>query len=97
MNWTLHFLEAEASLAPWRARLADEARAAHDRIADTLSPNIAMPRVDILIQGTPMGCIPDFGMGGRTYSQYCLSVTLDPDNPACAKSLATGGFGRAIA
>ena len=97
MNWTLHFLEAQASLSPWRDRLAAEARAAHDRLADVLSPDMAMPRVDILIQRTPMGCIPDLGMGGCAYSSHCLSVTLDPDNPAYAKSLDAGEFGRTLA
>lgn len=97
MNWTLHFLEAEASLSPWRDRLTQEARAAHDRIADVLSPDTPMPRVDILLQRTPMGCIPDFGMGGHAYSPHCLSVTLDPDNPAYATSLDAGEFGRTLA
>ncbi len=96
MHWTLHFLEAEASLAPWRDRLADEARATHDRIAGVLSPDIAMPRVDILIQRTPMGCIPDFGIGGRAYSPHCLSITLDPDNPTFETSIAAGHFGRTL-
>ena len=97
MNWTLHFLEAAASLSPWRDQLASEARAAHDRLAAVLSPDIAMPRVDILIQRTPVGCIRDFGMGGRAYSSHCLSVTLDPDNPAYARSLDAGEFGRTLA
>lgn len=97
MNWTLHFLEAEASLAPWRDRLAEEARAAHDRLTDLLSPDMAMPRVDILIQRTLGGGIPDFGIGGRAYGPHCLGITLDPDNPAFANSLDTGHFGRTLA
>lgn len=97
MQWTLHFLEAEASLAPWRDRLTAEAHATHDRLAAVLSPDMAMPRIDILIQRTPMGCIPDLGMGGRAYSPHCLSVTLDPDNPAYASTLDAGEFGRTLA
>lgn len=97
MNWTLHFLEAEASLDPWRDRLVEQARAAHDLLADVLSPDMAMPRIDILIQRTPMACIPDFGMGGHAYGPHCLGITLDPDNLAYAKSLDVGEFGRMLA
>ena len=96
MHWPLHFLEAEAPLVSWRDRLIDAARATHDRIAAVLSPDIAMPRVDILVQRTPAGCIPAFGMGGRAYSPHCLGITLDPDNPAFAKSLDAGDFCRML-
>ena len=97
MNWTLHFLEAEASLAPWRDRLTGQAHAAHGRLVDVLSPDLAMPRVDILIQRTPMGCIPAFGMGGGAYSSHCLGISLDPDNPAFTGSLDAGHFSRTLA
>ncbi len=96
MQWTLHFLEAQASLAPWRGRLAEEARATHDRITGILSPDIAMPRVDVLIQRTPVGCIPDLGMGGHAYSPHCFGITLDPDNPAYVGSLDAGDFARML-
>ena len=97
MEWTLHFLEAGGTLAPWRERLANEAQQTRDGLAALLAPDMAMPRIDMLIQRLPGQVIPELGMGGHSYRRGCLSITLDPDNPAFAASLAAGEFSRTLA
>lgn len=97
MDWTLHFLQAEGTLAPWRERLTDEARRTHDGLAALLAPDVTMPRIDVLIQRLPGRVIPELGLVGHSYRRGCFGVTLDPDNPAFATSLDTGQFGRTLA
>ena len=96
MDWTLHFLEAEGTLAPWRERLAAEACQTHDRLATLLAPDLGMPRIDMLIQRLPGQAIPELGMGGHSYRRGCMSITLDPDNQAFAASLGDGQFSRLL-
>ncbi len=96
MEWTLHFLEAEASLETWRERITAECRQSHDRLAALLAPE-AMPRVDVLIERRAGGGIPELGLSGQAYGPNCLSVTLDPGNPAFAASLGAGEISRTLA
>ena len=97
MQWTLHFLEAEASLEPWRARIAAECEQSHDRLAALLAPDLAMPRVDVLIERRAGGGIPEIGISGRAYRPNCLSVALDPDNPAFTANFEAGKLSRTLA
>ena len=97
MHWTLHFLEAEASLEKWRARVIAECRQSHDRLAALLAPELAMPRIDVLIERRAGGGIPELGLSGQAFSSHCVSITLNPDNPAFAASLDAGQLSRTLA
>jgi uncharacterized protein YjaZ len=96
LKWTLHFLEAEGSLAPWRTQLTTEARGAHENIARRLAPDVAMPRIDILIQRVAKQVIPELGMTGSSFRRGCMAVTLDPENPNFETSLESGQFTRTL-
>jgi len=97
MNWTLHFLEAEGSLAAWRDCLTAEARTVHDRIAEHLAPDVAMPPIDVVIQRVKGWGIPELGIGGNTPRRGCMTITLDPDNRHFPVSLEAGAFTRMLA
>lgn len=96
MSWTLHFLEAEGDLSPWRDRVDAETRAVQERIAECLAPDIGMPPVDIVIQRLKGQAIPELGIGGMTLRRSCMAITLDPDNPRFEASLEAGELGRAL-
>ena len=96
MKWSLHFLEAEGSLAHWRERLTAQAHATHDRIAAHLPEETAMPPVDVVIERVPGKTIPELGFGGHAFRRGCMSITLDPENPNFEASLASGQFTRTI-
>ncbi len=85
-DWRLHWLEAAGSLSPWREVLTAEVHAgckAADRRA-------TLPTVDIVVQNVPRSGIPELGMGANAYRPNCFSLSLDPQNPRFADSLAEG-------
>ena len=82
-DWQLHWLEAEGSLAPWRARIEEEVAAAHRAVARLLQP----PRLDVLVQRLRGAAIPELGLVGHAYRRSLFSLTLDPDNPNFAAAL----------
>jgi hypothetical protein len=97
MRWTLHFLEAEGSLGPWRERLQAEAAETYDRLEALLRTTVPMSAIDIIVQRVAGGVIPEIGIGGSCYRQSCMAVTLDPDNPNFAAGLESGYFARTLA
>ena len=96
MNWTLHFLEAEGSLAKWRERLTAEACETHDRIAAHLPDDAIMSAVDVVIERVSGRTIPELGLGGHAFRRGCMIITLDPENPNFEASLAAGQFTRTV-
>ena len=92
-GWTLHWLEAEGDLQPWRAAIEREIDAARDAIARI----VPLSRLDILIQRVPGHVIPEIGMGGHSWRRSLLSVTLDPDNPNFETALADQALRRTVA
>ncbi|MBM6596747.1 DUF2268 domain-containing putative Zn-dependent protease [Microvirga pudoricolor] len=96
MNWTLHFFEAEGSLAAWRDRLIDEAHETFWRIERCLGHDIEMPPVDIVVQRMHGPVIPELGIVGMTLRRRCLAITLDPNNPNFEASMNADAFSRTL-
>lgn len=92
MDWRLHWLEAEGDLTPWRDRATSEARDAWRAVSRVLPT----PPLDILVQRLPGAVIPEIGIGGHAYRKGLLALTLDPNNPHFAASLAEGGLRRTL-
>lgn len=91
-DWRLHWLEAAGSLSPWREVLTAEIHAgcaAADRRA-------TLPAVDIIVQNVPRSGIPELGIGANAYRPSCFSLSLDPQNPRFADSLAEGAVQRLV-
>lgn len=91
-DWRLHWLEAAGPLSPWREVLTAEVLTgckAADRRA-------TLPAVDILVQNVPRSGIPELGMGANAYRPSCFSLSLDPQNPRFADSLAEGAVQRLV-
>ncbi len=85
-GWTLHWLEAEGNLRPWRAAIEAEIGAAHAAVSGLLPP----PRLDILVQHLAGAGIPEIGMVGHAYRRGLFALTLNPANPRFAAALADG-------
>jgi hypothetical protein len=92
-EWTLHWLEAEGELEPWRSQIATEIETTKQIMAGLIAP----PRLDILIQRLPGWVIPEIGMVGHSYRRSLFALTLDPDNPNFAQSLLDGAVRRTVA
>jgi hypothetical protein len=93
MRWTLHWLEAEGDLGPWRDTIAAEITATEAIVARLVPP----PRLDILVQRVAGGGIPEIGMVGHAWRKALFGLTLDPDNPAFAPGLGDGTLRRQVA
>lgn len=91
-GWTLHWLEAEGTLAPWRPAIEAEIAAGHAAVAALLPP----PRLDIIIQRGKGFGIPELGMVGNAYRRRCFGLSLDPDNATFGTSLETGALRRMV-
>ncbi len=91
-DWTLHWLEAEGTLAPHQLAIEAEVVAARAAVTALLPP----PRLDVLLQRIPRGGIPELGIGGSVYRRGLVTLTLDPDNPRFAPSLADGALRRTL-
>lgn len=91
-GWTLHWLEAAASLSGWRSEILNEFQVAYEALSAFLPP----PRLDVLIQRTSADTIPETGTGGRAHRETLLEISVDPDNPSFVHSLRTGELGRGI-
>ncbi len=92
MTWRLHWLEAEGDLTPRRHQIASEIATARCAVAG----NVATPPLDILVQRCRHAVIPRIGMGGRAHRDRLLAISLDPDNPNFANSLANGAIRRTV-
>ena len=97
MKWTLHFSEAEGGLVSWRDRLTAEACLTHDHISGCLAPDVAMPRIDILVQRARNRVIADLGLVGLALDRARIRIMVDSDNPNFAASLADRQFSRVLA
>jgi len=91
-GWTLHWLEAEGTLAPWRPAIEAELAAGYAAVAALVPP----PRLDVVVQRVAGWEIPELGMVGNAHRPSCFSVTLNPDNPNFEPSLAAGALRRQI-
>jgi uncharacterized protein YjaZ len=90
-TWTLHWLQAAGTLAPWRGRIRAEIEAAFDAIARITRP----PRVDIVIHQIPHWPVPELGFGGSTPSRNTIFLGFDTSHPAMEERLA-GGLRRVV-
>jgi len=91
-TWTLHWLQAAGSLAPWRSRIRGEIDAAFQAIACVMRP----PRVDIVIHQIPHWPVPELGFGGSTPSRDTIFLGFDTAHPAMEERL-VGGLRRVVA
>ncbi len=90
-NWTVHWLEAEGTLAAWKAQIAAEVEAAEQAVRAVLEP----PPIDILIAYRREGrVIPELGLCGFAYSPSMFLLACDPDNPSFDKSVTDGALKR---
>ena len=90
-TWTLHWLQAAGTLAPWRARIRTEIEAAFAACARLVRP----PRVDIVIHQIPHWPIPERGFGGSSPSATTLFLAFDTANPLMEARL-VGGLRRIV-
>lgn len=91
--WTLHWLEAEGSLAPWRDRIEAEVVAA----AEAVGRAVPRPPIDLLLQVVPGGGIPGLGLGGHAFRRGRIDLAFDPGAPELARSLAGDLLRRLVA
>ena len=90
-TWTLHWLQAAGTLAPWRARIRAEIDAAFDACATVLTP----PRVDIVIHQIKHWPVSELGFGGSAPSRNTMFLGFDTANPAMEDRL-IGGLRRVV-
>lgn len=86
-HWSIHWLEAERDLSPWREPIL----AAIEAASTAVSRLVPKPALDILIQSGDQ-VIPQLGTTGFAHSRSLLSLTIDPDNPNLAGCLSGTGF-----
>ncbi|PYE91332.1 putative Zn-dependent protease DUF2268 [Rhizobium sp. PP-F2F-G38] len=97
MKLTVHFLEAEGSLAPWRAVMQTQTDAVADRIDKIVPPKFRRRAIDVVIQYLPDETIPELGLGGSCFRRGLVTINLDPGAPGFDDRLAQGIFGRTLA
>ena len=97
MNLTIHFLEAEGSLAPWRDALRAQADDIGKRISACVPAELYSHPVDILIQNLPEGTVPGMAMGGSCFRRGLVTISLAPETPGFMADLARGGFQQVLA
>lgn len=90
-TWTLHWLQAAGTLAPWRARIRAEIDAAFDICARFMRP----PRVDIVIHQIPHWPVRELGFGGTAPSRTTMFLGFDTEHPAMEERL-VGGLRRVV-
>ena len=90
-TWTLHWLQAAGTLAPWRTRIRAEIDSAFQAIARIMPP----PRVDIVIHQFPHWPVPELGFGGSTPSRDTMFLGFDTAHPAIEERL-VGGLRRVV-
>ncbi len=90
-SWTLHWLQAAGTLAPWRARIRAEIDAAFDACSRVVPP----PRVDIVIHQIPHWPVPELGFGGSAPSRNTMFLGFDTSHPAMEERLG-GGLRRVV-
>lgn len=97
MNLSIHFLEAEGSLAPWRDALCAQAEDIGKRISARVPAEFCAHPVDILIQNLPEGTVPGMGMGGSCFRRGLVTVSLAPEMPGFEAGLGRGDFQQLLA
>ncbi len=90
-TWTLHWLQAAGTLAPWRSRIRAEIDEGFAAIARLMRP----PRVDIVIHQIPHWPVPELGFGGSTPSGNTIFLGFDTAHPAMEERL-VGGLRRVV-
>jgi hypothetical protein len=90
-TWTLHWLQAAGTLAPWRQRIRAEIEAAFDACARLVRP----PRVDIVIHQIPHWPVTELGFGGSAPSRNTMFLGFDTEHPAMEQRL-VGGLRRVV-
>lgn len=88
----LHWLSAPGDLSAFRHSIHAEFSAA----TQAVSQRYPLPAMDVLIQRSAGGTIPELGLLGRTWSPQLFSLYLDPDNPNFMAALEQGAVRRQI-
>lgn len=91
-SWTLHWLQAAGDLSQWQGAISAEIEAAHN----TLTPFIELQPLDILVERSCEGVIPEIGMRARSNSRSLISLIVDPYNDNFEAALATGAVQRQV-
>ncbi len=73
-NWTIHWLTAAGDLTEWERRINTQIEAAHT----ALSRFIELSPLDILIERSSEGVIPELGMRARAERSNLITLLLDP-------------------
>lgn len=89
-DWTVHILAASGDLQVERAAIFRAIDAAKERVRQ-VQP---LHNIDLLVQHDR--AIPEIGVGGFNLSANLIWLKIDPDNPACAASLAGEQFTRIV-
>ena len=90
-TWTLHWLQAAGTLAPWRSRIRAEIGAAFDACARLVPP----PRLDIVIHQVRHWPVHELGFGGSAPSRNTMFLAFDTTHPAMETRL-VGGLRRVV-
>lgn len=85
-TWTLHWLQAAGTLAPWRGRIRAEIEAAFTAIGRITPP----PRADIVIHQIAQWLSPEQGFGGTAPSRETILLGIDTAHPMLDAQLAGG-------
>jgi hypothetical protein len=93
----LHFLEASGSLAPWRNTLRAQAKHIAKLVDRHTDRGVRRGSIDVLIQRSAAGAIPEIGMGGATFEKSLVTIHIDPENESFPTSLEKGEFALTLA
>jgi uncharacterized protein YjaZ len=89
MNWKLHFLDADKALSQWIAPIRRQIARAKAVLAQTVDPG-EMHALDIVVGADPACCVPQTGIGGFCGAPSRIDLSIDPGNPALARSFKDG-------
>ena len=83
MGVSLHLLDAEGRLAPYKRRLEDTFAASVAQLRQLLP----VPNVDVVVYVDPADVIPALGMGGFSPAANRVFIAVDPDHAHFVGSL----------
>lgn len=97
MKLSVHFLEAEGSLAAWHDAFRSQTDSVAQRIDARVPAALRRHPVDIVVQYLPERTIPELGIGGSCFRRGMVTVNVDPGSAHFETHLAQGVFSRTLA
>ena len=82
-RFILHPLNATGRLDPVLSAIAAALLKAEARLAQLVD----LPLTDVVLAIDPRACIPSLGHGGYCPGPHQITLSFDPDNPACSGNL----------